>query len=102
MLLDKVRNTIERNRLLEVGDSVICAVSGGADSICLLNVLKSLQDEYNLKLYIANVNHLIRGEESDGDSDFVKSVAKAMNIEFFYREYDVPRLAAEQKIGEEE
>lgn len=102
MLLDKVRATIEDNSLLEYGDSVICAVSGGADSICLLHIMNTLKSEYGLRLYIANVNHLIRGEESDRDSRFVKAIAKAADIDFFYREYDVRKIASERKIGEEE
>lgn len=102
MLLDKVRATIEKYRLLEYGDSVICAVSGGADSVCLLHIMNSLKSEYGLKLYIANVNHLIRGEESDRDSRFVKAVAKAADIKIFYREYAVKKIAAERKLGEEE
>ena len=102
MLLDKVRRTIEENALLKNGDKVICAVSGGADSVCLLHVIKNLKKEYNLSVFVANVNHLIRGEESDRDSNFVKSICKAADVECFYREYDVVNIAKERKIGEEE
>lgn len=101
-MLDRVRRTIEENALLENGDSVICAVSGGADSICLLHTMLRLKSDYNLSVYVANVNHMIRGEESDGDSEFVRVVAKAADAEFFYREYDVIKIARERKIGEEE
>ena len=102
MLHGKVRTAINKYSLLEYGDSVICAVSGGADSVCLLHILNSLKSEYGLKLYIANVNHLIRGEESDRDSNFVKTIAQKAGIEFFYREYDVKKIAMERKMGEEE
>lgn len=102
MLLDTVRKTIEENRLLDKNDTVLCAVSGGADSICLLYAMQALKKEYNLSVYVANVNHLIRGEESDHDSDFVKSVCKAANLKCFYREYDVIKISKEKKIGEEE
>jgi len=102
MLLDTVRKTIINNKLLNSGDVVLCAVSGGADSICLLHVLLSLRDELNLSVYVANVNHMLRGEESDRDSNFVKSVCKAANIECYYREYDIKKIASERKIGEEE
>ncbi len=102
MLLDTVRKTIEDNRLLEKKDTVLCAVSGGADSICLLYVMQALKKEYDLSVYVANVNHLIRGEESDRDSDFVKSVCKAANLKCFYREYDVIKISKERKLGEEE
>ncbi len=102
MLLDKVRDTIEKNGLLDYGDNVICAVSGGADSICMLHVMLALRAEYNLTVYIANVNHLLRGDESDEDSEFVKAIAKAADVKLFYREYDVHKIAKERKLGDEE
>ena len=102
MLLDTVRKTINEYGMLKKGDKVLCAVSGGADSICLLNVLLSLKDEYNISVYVANVNHLIRGDEAKRDSDFVKEICRKEQIECFYREYDVPAISRERKIGEEE
>ncbi len=102
MLLDKMRATIKKHNLIESGDSIICAVSGGADSVCLLHAMLALRSEYNLKIYIANVNHLIRGEESDRDSEFVKKIALAADLQIFYREYDVVNIAKKRKIGEEE
>lgn len=102
MLLEKVRKTIEKHNLLENGDTVICAVSGGADSVCLLHLMQSLKCDYNLTVYVANVNHLIRGEESDRDSNFVKSVCKAADVKCFYREYNVKEIAKVRKTGEEE
>ena len=50
----------------------------------------------------ANVNHLIRGEESERDSLFVKKICMAADVELFYREYDIPSLAKKLKLGEEE
>ena len=102
MLLEKVRKTIEKHNLLENGETVICAVSGGADSVCLLHLMQSLKCDYNLTVYVANVNHLIRGEESDRDSNFVKSVCKAADVKCFNREYNVKEIAKVRKTGEEE
>ncbi len=102
MLLDTVRNTIQTYNLIEKGDKVVCAVSGGADSVCLLHALLNLRSEYQITIYVANVNHLIRGEESDSDSDFVKRICRAADVECFYREYDVPKLSKELKMGTEE
>lgn len=102
MFLDKIRKTISEYNLLENGDNVICAVSGGADSVCLLNVMIELRDEYKINLYVANVNHLIRGEESDNDSRFVKDICRNNGLKLYYREYDVKKIAGERKIGEEE
>lgn len=102
MLLEKVRKTIYENSLIDKGDTVLCAVSGGADSICLLHVMLALKEELDLKIAVANVNHLIRGEESDRDSDFVKKVCEDYGVECYYREYNVTEIARERKIGEEE
>lgn len=102
MLLETVRRTIEEHHLLKKGDNVLCAVSGGADSVCLLNVMCTLKTEYNLSIFVVNVNHLIRGEEAQRDSDFVKSLCSQMGIECFYREYDVKKIAKELRLGEEE
>lgn len=102
MLLEKVKKTIYENSLIDKGDTVLCAVSGGADSICLLHVMSALKEELNLKIAVANVNHLIRGEESDRDSEFVKKVCREYGVECFYREYNVTQIAKERKIGEEE
>ena len=102
MMLDKVRETIKTNSLFDNGDKVLCAVSGGADSICLLNIMQKFREEFNLSIYVANVNHLIRGEESDRDSNFVQKVCKEVGIKCFYREYDVQSIAKQRKLGEEE
>ena len=102
MLLETVEKTISDNALLNKGDTVICAVSGGADSVCLLYVMLELREKFDLSIVVANVNHMIRGEESDRDSRFVADLCKEKSIEFFYREYDVKKIATERKIGEEE
>ncbi|MEE0867677.1 MAG: tRNA lysidine(34) synthetase TilS [Clostridia bacterium] len=102
MLLDKVRKTITERKLISEGDRVICAVSGGADSVCLLHVMLRLKEELDIAVYAANVNHLIRGEESMRDSLFVKNICTTADVELFYREYDIPSLSKKLKLGEEE
>ena len=102
MLLDTVRETISEYNMLEKGDKVLCAVSGGADSMCLLSAMQTLARELDISVYVANVNHLIRGDEAKRDSKFVKEFCKKNEIECFYREYDIPGLSKEMKIGEEE
>lgn len=102
MLIQDVEKTVEGYGMLNNGDSVICAVSGGADSVCLLYVMLELRNKYNLTLYCANVNHKIRGEEANRDSLFVKELCEKEGIELFYREIDVPKLSKQRRIGEEE
>ncbi len=101
-MLLRVLETIENKKMLKAGDSVICAVSGGADSMALLCVLYELREKLGIKLFAANVNHSIRGEEGDSDSEFVRDFCLEKGIELFYKKVDVPRLAKERQIGEEE
>lgn len=54
---DKVKDTIQKHQLLSVGDKVLIAVSGGADSLSLLHVLHKLQRELSLSLHIAHIHH---------------------------------------------
>lgn len=60
MLEDKVLNTIKRYEQIKSGDTIVVGVSGGPDSICLLNVLKNLQNELKINIVVAHINHMIR------------------------------------------
>lgn len=101
-LIHKVKKYIDKNQLLADGHSVLACVSGGADSVCLLDVLFQLQSEYHLKIYVAHVNHMLRDEESDCDEQFVKTLCKTYNVPFFAKHADVAKLAKENKITCEE
>ena len=60
--LKKISETIERNNMLDSGDRVLVALSGGADSVCLLKSLISLKEKYNIVIFAAHLNHMIRGK----------------------------------------
>ena len=98
----KVKQTIERHHMLASGDTVLVALSGGADSMALLNVLYSLKDEYSLTLCAAHFNHGIRGDEAKRDEDFCVDVCREMGIELFVGSADIPALAKQKGIGVEE
>ena len=66
-MLERVRRFLKRYDMLAPGDKVICAVSGGADSMALLWCLYLLKDALQIQLEAAHFNHGLRGEESDGD-----------------------------------
>jgi tRNA(Ile)-lysidine synthase len=70
MMIKKIEQTIEKYHLLEKGDHVIVALSGGADSCALLFSLAQLAQTHGLKLLVAHFNHGLRHEESDGDEVF--------------------------------
>lgn len=79
------------------GDGVIAAVSGGADSVCLLHLLARLSPEFKLRLMAAHFNHRLRGEESDSDEEFVSQMCRRLDIEFRAGGADVRKIAAARK-----
>jgi len=68
--------------LIESGAKVVIAVSGGVDSIVMLDVFANLADKYNFMIYAAHFNHNLRGDASENDALFVKELAAAYNIPF--------------------
>ncbi len=96
-MITKVRKTLETQKLIEKGDRVIVALSGGADSVSLLYVLLSLKNELDLTVMAAHVNHCLRGEESIRDEVFVRDLCKAKGVELFVHTVDVNSLAISTK-----
>lgn len=92
MLYDKVLNFIQKNGLIKPGMTVIAAVSGGADSVCLLDVLKHLEEKLCFSLECAHFNHNLRGDESDRDEAFVTSLCKRMDVTLHIGSADVRGL----------
>lgn len=80
MILDQVKKTIEKYRMLSRGDRVIVGVSGGMDSVALLSVLDKLRCVYRISLVVAHLNHRLRGEESRRDETFVRELALKLDL----------------------
>ena len=74
-MLDLMRDAIERYHMLEPGDRVLVAVSGGPDSTALLHGLWTLREEYRLSLHVAHLNHRFRGDEAADDGGVLKHAA---------------------------
>ena len=89
MLLARVAETIHRYRMFEPGQHVGVAVSGGADSICLLHVLLELAPRWDLRLSVLHLNHGLRGEESRQDEQFVRDLAARLGLTIMVRAVDV-------------
>ena len=102
---EKVLNTIKKFNLIENGDKIILGVSGGPDSISMLNILNNIRNDKKLQLkfdiIVAHVNHNIRKEAID-DQKFVENFCKKINIPFYVKSIDIPQISKNQKIGEEE
>ena len=102
MPIQKVKNYILSHKLIEEGDRVLCALSGGGDSVALIIILNELREELNFSLAAAHFNHGIRGEEADRDQEFSRILSESLNIPFFTATEDVPRIAKENGEGLEE
>ncbi len=100
-ILTKVRETIRRERLLTGGEKVLVALSGGADSVALLNLLNTLRGEFNISLAVAHLNHSIRGGEGDRDQSFVEEMGQRLGIETFTEKIDVPKYQTEHGLSVE-
>ena len=81
-IVEKVRQTVFKYTMIEKGETIIVAVSGGVDSMSLLAVLHGLQSEYNLNLVIAHLHHGLRGRDADKEYHFVETQARAFNVPF--------------------
>jgi len=98
-LIDKVRHTIEENEMIDSGDKVVVAVSGGPDSMCLLHILYSLKEELKIELVAAHVNHCLRGEEADADEAYVRNFCSSLGIEFYSKKIDIHKIAEERNLS---
>lgn len=78
-----VRQTIERHKMLQSGDSVLVAVSGGADSVALAIMLNSMAVSHGWRVGIAHLNHGIRGAAADADARFVERLAEKLDCPFY-------------------
>lgn len=81
-MLNKVDQLVGRYEMLSPGDTVFCAVSGGADSMALLWALYLLKDKLNIDLQAAHFNHQLRGAESDRDAKFCRDFCAFHDIPY--------------------
>lgn len=101
MLYKKVISYIKDNNLIKHGDKILVALSGGPDSMCLLNILFELRDKLGIDIGAAHLNHLLRGQDSFEDEEYVINICKDMNIPCFVRRVDINKYAKENKLSSE-
>lgn len=100
---NKILRTISKHSLFGDNENIVVAVSGGADSMCLLSFLYSVKSKLKInRLIAAHVNHNIRGDEAKRDEEFVKSFCELRGIPFELLDADVPKIADSMKCGTEE
>ena len=98
----KILEFIRRNRLLAPGDRIIVALSGGADSVCLLVVLNELKETLGISLKAVHVHHGLRGEEADRDSAYAKELSRSLGVPFSSARVDAAGYAKEHRMSVEE
>jgi tRNA(Ile)-lysidine synthase len=92
-MLNKLGAFVRQHDLISSGDQIVCAVSGGADSMALLFAMYLLKEKMGIRLAAAHFNHNLRGAESDADEAFVRDFCAGYGIELFVG-------AAQVKAGE--
>lgn len=100
-LINSVKNTIFTHNLINDGDAVLVALSGGADSVCLLDALCRMRKELGITVGAAHLNHMIRGREADRDEAYAAEVCTKLGVPFYAERVDVPELSKKDGISEE-
>lgn len=102
MLKEKVTETLRTYGMIKKGDRVTVALSGGADSVCLLLVLCSLSEQFGFEVDAIHINHCIRGAESDRDEMFCRKLCESKGVPIKVVVCDVPEKAAQMGKSIEE
>ncbi|HHT16126.1 MAG TPA: tRNA lysidine(34) synthetase TilS [Papillibacter sp.] len=102
MLTKLARYADKYSMLPQRGGTVLAAVSGGADSVCLLRALIALSETHGFRVACAHFNHRLRGDESDRDEAFVRTLCQKLGVPFYCGGADVRAAAAVKKAGIEE
>lgn len=98
---DKVIETIKKYELIQAKDKIVLGVSGGPDSITMLDILRQIREEFDFEIVVAHINHMIR-KEAIQDEEYVKKYCEKNNIKCFVKRIDVIDIANDKKIGTEE
>ena len=99
--LKRIENFISDYSLISMHDRIVLGVSGGADSVALLEVLNELKEKYSLRLFVVHVNHGLR-EEAKEEAKYVESLCKERDIPFYLFNENVKELSEKMMIGIEE
>ena len=99
-LEEKVLDTIKKYNLIKENDTIVIGVSGGPDSMTLLNVLYNLRENLKINIVVAHINHMLR-EEADSETEYVQNFCKNINIECFVKRADINNISKKKKVSTE-
>ncbi len=99
--INSIRTAVADYDMLRGGDSVVCALSGGADSVSLLHALWRLREELGITISACHVNHGLRGEESDGDMRFCQRLCESLGVQLHLLQTDVREYQQKHESIEE-
>lgn len=99
---EKVLDVVKKYKLIEDGDNILIGLSGGPDSMALLFVLLEIKEQIPFNIFIAHVNHGVRGKEALEDEKFVEELAKGLKLPYFSKTVNMDAYAREKKISSEE
>ena len=102
ILEQRVLRFILNQKLIVGRQKILVAVSGGPDSVCLLDILVKLRKKLVMELHVAHLNHQLRGTESENDADYVSNLARRMKIPATVESRDVKASKAQHRVSLEE
>lgn len=102
MLEEKVLQTVKKFDMISFNDRILIGISGGPDSVTLLNILLSFKKRYNLSFFIAHLDHMLRGKESDEDVSFVKNLAQELGLPCEIRSCNLTKITRKEHLTLEE
>ncbi len=98
-MINIVENYINNNNLIDNGDKVLVALSGGPDSVCLLHILYKIKEKLNIKLGAIHINHLLRGNEAYDDEEYVINLCKSLDVECYIERVNINNISKEKNIS---
>jgi tRNA(Ile)-lysidine synthase len=98
-LFQRLEDSIESRRLLERGQKILVAVSGGLDSMVLLHALKKISDRHKWRMVVVHFNHQLRGRHSDADERLVRKTAASMKLPVVVGRAEVTAFARKSKLS---
>ena len=101
-MLDNVLHTIHAYDMLHQGETVLCAVSGGADSVALLRAMLELRERLGVRICACHLNHSLRGAEAVRDENFVRALCEQLAVPHVIERCDVQSYAEQHGQGIEE